>query len=216
MKHNIIYSAIFLFVIWVLCQPRSVDTLTPSYHSIPIDIDTTKCLSVIEPYNTQPKTVSIIPTKFESINVQKLPKNVDEYINKYKSIAINEMKKYGIPASITLAQGLLESNIGKSELSRKYNNHFGIKCKSNYPGKCVNYHDDDPDDMFRVFNSAKESYREHSILLTSDRYKSLKKYGKNYVEWSYGLKKCGYATDKKYPEKLIKIIKKYRLHEYDK
>lgn len=212
MKHNIFYLATLIFVIWVLCQPRPVDKIVEPEL---FDYDTSVCLSVIEPY----KSVSIVPikpTKFESINVQKLPKNVDEYINKYKSIAVNEMKIYGIPASITLAQGLLESNIGKSELSRKYNNHFGIKCKKNYPGECVNYHDDNPDDMFRVFKTAIESYREHSILLTSDRYKSLKKYGKNYVKYAHGLKKCGYATDKNYAEKLIKIIKKYKLYHYDK
>lgn len=212
MKRNIFLILMVMFTIYVLMQPR------PNKQQIAYHIDNnvdSVYLTPIEPLTESPKvrSMSIIP-KFQSINTKKLPKNVDEYVKRYAKIAVSEMHIYQIPASITLAQGILESNCGKSELSRKYNNHFGIKCKSK--GNCVNYHDDDPDDMFRIFDSAWHSFREHSKLLSSDRYKQLKKHGNDYKKWSYGLKKCGYATDKKYAENLIKIIEKYNLHEYDK
>lgn len=138
------------------------------------------------------------------------------YLRRFSKIALEEQKKYGIPASITLAQGLLESNAGHSRLARESNNHFGIKCKSKCKDcTCRNYHDDDFYDMFRVFESTWESYREHSILLSTGRYKHLKDYGKDYEKWAHGLKKAGYATDKKYAEKLIKIIKALKLYEFD-
>jgi len=138
------------------------------------------------------------------------------YLRRFSKIATEEQQNYGIPASITLAQGLLESNAGHSRLARESNNHFGIKCKSKCKGcTCRNYHDDDFYDMFRVFESTWESYREHSILLNTGRYKHLKDYGKDYEKWAHGLKAAGYATDKKYAEKLIKIIEALKLYKYD-
>lgn len=138
------------------------------------------------------------------------------YVRRFAPVAIREMKQYGIPASITLAQGLLESNVGESRLSMESNNHFGIKCRSKCRGcTCRNYSDDDVYDMFRVFDSAWESFREHSKLLASARYKHLTKYKTDYEKWAYGLKKAGYATDKNYPQKLIQIIDFLKLHEYD-
>lgn len=139
-----------------------------------------------------------------------------QYLQKYGPIARVEQEKYGIPISITLAQGLLESNAGDSRLAKESNNHFGIKCRSKCKGcTCRNYHDDDFYDMFRVFNSVTESYREHSILLSTKRYKHLKELGNDYKQWAHGLKKAGYATDKKYAEKLIKIIEALDLYQYD-
>lgn len=140
------------------------------------------------------------------------------YIKQYKEVALKEMEQYGIPASITLAQGLLESNAGDSRLSSESNNHFGIKCRSKCKGcTCRNYTDDDVYDMFRVFNSSWESYREHSRLLTSKRYKHLLKLKKtDYKKWAHGLKKAGYATDKRYAEKLIKIIETLKLYRLDR
>lgn len=141
----------------------------------------------------------------------------DNYINKYAATAVLEMKKFGIPASITLAQGLLESNAGESRLSVESNNHFGMKCRSKCRGcTCRNYTDDDIYDMFRVFDSSWDSFREHSRLLTSARYRHLQNFGStDYEAWARGLKKAGYATDKRYAEKLIRIIKVLKLHRFD-
>lgn len=143
--------------------------------------------------------------------------NCLDYVRRYVGVAQKEMREYGIPASITLAQGLLESNAGDSRLSRESNNHFGIKCRSKCRGcTCRNYTDDDIYDMFRVFEQPLESYQEHSKLLTSKRYKHLLRLGrKNYQAWAYGLKKAGYATDKRYAEKLIQIIEELELDRYD-
>jgi len=142
--------------------------------------------------------------------------NCYNYVKKYKKAALTEQKEYGILASITLAQGLLESNAGDSRLARESLNHFGIKCRKKCRGcTCRNYHDDDIYDMFRVFTNPMESYREHSILLNNSRYKKLKNFGNDYKSWAYGLKKAGYATDKKYAEKLLLIIEALGLDEYD-
>lgn len=138
------------------------------------------------------------------------------YVEKYAPAAIRAMNNYGIPASITLAQGLLESNAGESKLALESNNHFGIKCRRKCKGcTCRNYTDDDVYDMFRVFESAWESYEEHSVLLTSSRYEHLQKYGKDFKSWAYGLKRAGYATDKTYGQKLIRLIKNLDLDRYD-
>lgn len=140
------------------------------------------------------------------------------YINHFAPIAVEEMKKYGVPASITLAQGLLESNVGDSKLAKRNNNHFGIKCfkTSCKVGHCTNYTDDSHKDFFRKYDSDWESYREHSEFLQKKRYVHLKKHGKDYKKWAHGLRKAGYATDKKYGPKLIKIIEMLELYEYDK
>jgi hypothetical protein len=140
------------------------------------------------------------------------------YVERFAKTAMDEQRRYGIPASITLSQGLLETDAGGSRLASESNNHFGIKCRTKCRGcTCRNYSDDDIYDMFRVFDSAWESYREHSILLSNDRYKHLKKLGtKNYRQWAEGLKKAGYATDKNYHNKLIRIIEELDLHQFDK
>ena len=139
------------------------------------------------------------------------------YVNTYSKISIEEMKKFGIPASITMSQGILESNSGKGSLALKSNNHFGIKCHKGWRGKKV-YHDDDAKgECFRKYKNPEKSYRDHSIFLESrDRYNTLFKYNKkNYVKWAKGLKKAGYATDPKYAEKLISIIERYELWKLD-
>lgn len=143
--------------------------------------------------------------------------NLYRYVRHYLPIARREMRQHGIPVSITLAQGLLESNAGDSRLSRESNNHFGIKCRSKCRGcTCRNYTDDDIYDMFRVFEHPVESFEEHSKLLTGKRYRHLLKLDKtDYKRWAHGLKKAGYATDKRYAEKLIKIIETLELHKYD-
>lgn len=142
----------------------------------------------------------------------------EDYVDRYKQLAIREMEAYGIPASITLAQGLLESDAGESELATDSKNHFGIKCKSKCRGcTCRNYSDDDIYDMFRVFASVEDSFREHSELLTGSRYKHLLKLRvTDYRSWARGLKKAGYATDKRYADKLIQIIEFLDLGKYDR
>lgn len=126
------------------------------------------------------------------------------------------MNKYGIPASITLAQGILESGNGNSDLAKYANNHFGIKCTTDWKGKAYYKDDDQKDDCFRVYADARQSYRDHSDFLKRKRYAFLFELDKNdYTNWAKGLKTAGYATNPKYPELLIGIIEKYNLHQYD-
>ena len=142
---------------------------------------------------------------------------VRNYVARYAAAAQHEQRDYGIPASITLAQGLLESNAGDSKLAVNSNNHFGIKCRSKCLGcTCRNYGDDTRYDMFRVFATVGESFREHSLLLNTPRYAKLKAHGTDYRRWAHGLRACGYATDKRYGDKLIKIIEELRLDRYDR
>lgn len=139
------------------------------------------------------------------------------YIDEYKNIAIREMLKYNIPASITLAQGILESGAGGSELTRKGNNHFGIKCHG-WMGKTV-YHDDDAkQECFRAYDNALQSYEDHSLfLVNSARYKRLFQLSRtDYKGWAHGLKACGYATNPQYANRLIDLIELYKLYQYDK
>lgn len=141
-----------------------------------------------------------------------------DYIAQFSKTAQEEATLYNIPASITLAQGLLESNAGKSSLAAKENNHFGIKCRAKCIGcRCANYTDDSKFDMFRIFDSAWESFREHSKLLSNTRYKHLCNLKRtDYKNWANGLQAAGYATDKKYASKLIRIIEVLGLEKFDK
>lgn len=138
------------------------------------------------------------------------------YIEKYASIAIKQQMKYKIPASITLAQGLLESRAGQSDLALNSNNHFGIKC-SNWNGDKVYYDDDEKGECFRKYNQVSDSYEDHSQFLTSrPRYASLFKLdAADYKGWAFGLKSAGYATDPGYALKLIQLIENYDLQQYD-
>jgi hypothetical protein len=142
---------------------------------------------------------------------------VASYIERFKAIAIKEMNLYGIPASITLAQGLFESGFGNGELARVANNHFGIKCTSDWTGRSYYKDDDRPDDCFRVYNNPEDSYRDHSEFLKRKRYAKLFELDKNdYEGWAYGLKEAGYATNPKYPQLLINTIVKYQLDQFDR
>jgi LysM repeat protein len=138
------------------------------------------------------------------------------YIEKFKNAAINEMNRAGIPASITLAQGVLESDNGNSTLARKANNHFGIKCHD-WTGKSMNMDDDEKNECFRKYKSVDESFRDHSeFLRNSSRYNSLFSLNRmDYKGWAKGLKKAGYATSKTYANDLIQIIEESNLHQYD-
>ncbi len=141
---------------------------------------------------------------------------VTDYINQYRALAIEEMQRTGVPASIKLAQGILETEAGKSDLVIRSNNHFGIKCKTSWTGEKV-YHDDDArQECFRKYSSAEDSWFDHSnYLKNTPRYASLFKLDPtDYKGWAYGLKSAGYATNPKYPQILIKYIEQYNLNDY--
>lgn len=140
------------------------------------------------------------------------------YVKSYRNLASQEMKEHGIPISITMAQGLLESNIGESRLATENNNHFGIKCfsKSCRKGHCTNFNDDHHKDFFRKFSSVSESYKAHSTVLQKERYRKLYQLAStDYKGWARGLKSAGYATDPRYADKLIRIIEDLELYQYD-
>ena len=142
----------------------------------------------------------------------------EEYVEKYKAIAIAHMERYGIPASITMAQGILESDSGNSRLSLTSNNHFGIKCKKSWTGDKVYYDDDAKGECFRAYPSVEASYEDHADFLDqSPRYDSLFAYpADDYRSWARGLKACGYATAPDYAERLVKIIESMKLYLLDK
>ncbi len=141
----------------------------------------------------------------------------NDYIKNYKDLAIEEMKLYNIPASITLSQGILESSNGESMLATKANNHFGIKCHISWEGDRVFHDDDEKGECFRKYSNVEDSYRDHSLFLAnSSRYSFLFDIPlTNYKSWAKGLKKAGYATNPKYSKLLINIIKRYNLYQYD-
>lgn len=143
--------------------------------------------------------------------------DVNQYIDRFRNIAVQEMNIYGIPASITLAQGLLESGNGNGELAVVANNHFGIKCTSDWKGKSYFKNDDKINDCFRVYDNPESSFRDHSEFLKRKRYAHLFELEKNdYEGWANGLKAAGYATNPRYPQLIIGLIKKYNLNQYDK
>lgn len=174
-----------------------------------------------EPVAAEKQSISAFAKKNPAfpLGVKELaPESSIEYIRRYAAIAKAEMLRSGVPASISLAQGLIESRYGTSSLAVNANNHFGMKCFSKHckKGHCVNATDDSHKDFFLKFRTAAASYRAHSELLSNSRYKKLHRYGKNYRQWAYGLKSCGYATDRTYAEKLIGTIERYELYKYDR
>lgn len=159
-----------------------------------------------------------------SLFAQSYKEKVSEYIRKYHRIALENKSRYNIPASITLAQGILESNAGYGILADSANNHFGIKCKEQWLGKVYYKEDDDLDTLgnlmlscFRKYDSAEESFADHSLFLSSNqRYARLFTYDKNdYVAWATGLKECGYATASHYAKTLIDLIERFNLNVFD-
>jgi len=154
----------------------------------------------------KPKEVVIVPKIL----------NTEDYVKFYSNIAMDEMIQFGIPASITLAQGILESGAGKGRLAVQANNHFGIKCHD-WNGKKIYHDDDEEQECFRKYDNPEYSYRDHSLFLTNrGRYSFLFDFKKDdYKKWARGLKKAGYATDPKYSQKLIDLIERYELYKYD-
>jgi flagellum-specific peptidoglycan hydrolase FlgJ len=170
--------------------------------------------------NKQPVPEVVTVDVVEEVKVQAFTgdDDVKRYVLRFQKLAIDEMGKYKIPASVKIAQGILESKYGTSYLSVKGNNHFGIKCKGKCNHKtCINLCDDSCKDYFVSYDSAWASYRAHSLLLsdTNKRYHTLIDECTDYSCWAYGLKRKGYATSKTYATKLIKIIEKYNLHVLD-
>jgi len=162
-------------------------------------------------------TILFLCSGFSNNLTAQVNSKIWNYILQYRDISISEMNRTGIPASITLAQGLLESGIGESRLATEGNNHFGIKCHD-WTGPSVKHTDDAPNECFRKYSSAYESYLDHSDFLTGrKRYQVLFTYDRDdYVSWAKGLKRCGYATNPKYAELLIQKIELYYLHIFDK
>jgi flagellum-specific peptidoglycan hydrolase FlgJ len=206
MRLKIIFSFLFLLALSNCGAKKSVvhkkNTGVAIQESKPKDL----------PSVNEVKFIRKLAKKYPRLNKETLG-----YIKKYAPIAVKEMHEYKIPASITLAQGILESGKGKSELALKSNNHFGIKCHRKWTGERVYHDDDEKGECFRKYRYPETSYNDHSLFLTQrKRYAFLFDYNiKNYKKWAYGLRKAGYATDRKYPMKLLKIIKDYHLYEFD-
>ena len=215
--------AFFIFVsIFVSCgvskpkvQPKVVRAIQKSEvkHKIEIPVEKVE-IKTPEKENPGPPKIEILEA------TQKIRVTTDmvlAYISHFKVAAKDNMMRDGIPASITLAQGILESGAGTGDLSVQANNHFGIKCHKEWTGKSIKHDDDSAQECFRKYERPEESYRDHSYFLTSRPwYKPLFLLRKDdYKAWARGLKKSGYATDVKYPEKLIGIIERFQLQQYD-
>jgi len=208
-----------------------IATLASCSSSKPAIATTKKTAAVQRPRTVQAKkTADIKPIgkKYPSTNItteviQSTSKTVvtsdliNNYILQFKDIAMGNMQKYGIPASIILAQGILESGAGRGDLALEANNHFGIKCHKDWLGESVRHDDDSAQECFRKYNEAAESYRDHALFLVGkNRYATLFTYEKDdYKAWAKGLRAAGYATDPNYPDKLISYIERYNLHQYD-
>ena len=158
---------------------------------------------------TSLKTISDVENTVEQ--------KINFYVKKYAPAATKNMRFFKIPASITLAQGILESGYGEGTLAKKANNHFGIKCHKEWKGKSITHDDDEKDECFRSYKNPLRSYRDHSLFLVDrDRYSSLFTLNrKDYKGWALGLKAAGYATDPKYADKLISLIERFNLTRFD-
>ena len=177
-----------------------------------------------KPISTTPNSTQKNATKNRTVEtIQSTSKTVvysnvvEGYVQEYKGIAMGNMENYGIPASIILAQGILESGAGNGDLALSANNHFGIKCHTGWTGETVKHDDDSDQECFRKYKDPAESYKDHALFLTGrSRYSALFSLPKgDYEAWAKGLRSAGYATDPKYPEKLISYIERYNLHQYD-
>ena len=177
---------------------------------------------VLKEKNDESSLFSLFPEKKKDVfadapSDDAKDRKIKAYIRRFKNVAIAEKEKYGIPASVKMAQAIVESNSGLSALSTKNNNHFGIKCfsKTCKKGHCSNFGDDSHKDFFRKYDSSWESWRAHSQMIVGGRYKPLLKYGDDYRQWAHGLKKLGYATAKHYEQTLVEMIEKYHLDTLD-
>ncbi|MBF4519207.1 glucosaminidase domain-containing protein [Flavobacterium sp. ANB] len=184
-------------------KPRVANTKKP-----------TNSKPVANKYPSTNNTTEVIQSTSKTVVTSNV---ITDYVLQYKDIAMGNMQKYGIPASIILAQGILESGAGKGDLAMEANNHFGIKCHSDWLGESVRHDDDASQECFRKYTEASESYRDHALFLVGKkRYANLFTFEKDdYKAWAKGLRAAGYATDPNYPDKLISYIERYNLHQYD-
>lgn len=212
---NKIYTILGLLILLSSCGSQKKVTTRKSKN---------KTTRVVKSSGTKPKKeIKVVTKENEKIEfpVSKTPEvyssPTEEYIAIYSDIAQDEMRNYNVPASITLAQGILESGSGKGRLSIEANNHFGIKCHSSWKGAKI-YHDDDASqECFRKYKNSKYSFRDHSLFLKErKRYAGLFNLKEDdYKGWAKGLRAAGYATDRKYPQKLISLIERYQLYRFD-
>lgn len=228
-QYIIMVKKIILFLIGIMivsCNSTKPIVRTTSKSKPKSTTTTTKNKPVVQ--NTTTKTTPENKTTTSSTNgkevqleatsnVRTYEEEIKLYVADFSEIAKNNMKTHGIPASIILAQGILESGAGKGKLAISANNHFGIKCHTGWTGDSVRHDDDAEQECFRKYNQAAESYKDHSLFLTSrSRYASLFNLDKgDYESWAKGLKAAGYATDVKYPDKLIGLIERFELYKYD-
>lgn len=209
MKRCIIFTVLSMFLL-ASCGTKKRVTQTPEKKP-------TKKVVTTKPPKTKEVVVTPKEEKETPVVTSSTKSATQLYIEKYSDIAKYEMEKHGVPASITLAQGILESGSGNGDLAKRSNNHFGIKCHTGWKGQRV-YHDDDEDqECFRKYANPRYSFSDHSQFLTGrSRYAALFRLPKDdYRGWAKGLKKAGYATDPKYPKKLISLIERYKLYTYD-
>lgn len=221
MIRKITLLVIVLFVASCTTRKAVIQTTRPKNYKQPTKVEMVKPGDRYNPVVNLTDTIKTTEPKTEILEATTRVKVTTEmvlaYINLYKEIAKNNMVQYGIPASICLGQGILESGAGTGTLSAIANNHFGIKCHQDWSGPSVKHDDDAAQECFRKYNQASESYNDHALFLKSRKwYQPLFKLEKDdYKGWAKGLKAAGYATDPKYPEKLISIIERYHLDQYD-
>lgn len=210
MFRRLLSFLLICIVCFTSCKSKKTSTTHRKKHTTERIVHKIEPIKVADTKESKPEEV-LVPTNIS------YSERVASYINEFSGIAKEEMLQYGIPASITLAQGILESGAGAGELTLKANNHFGIKCHTGWQGDTVYHDDDESGECFRKYNDPKYSYRDHSLFLTQrSRYQDLFKLRKDdYKGWAKGLRKAGYATDPRYPEKLIGIVERYSLQDYD-
>lgn len=214
-----IKKIVLLFTLLVLAscssgKPAIATTKKAAAAQKPRVATSKKPVRTIKNYPTTNNTTEVIQSTSRTVVTTDL---ISNYVLQYKDIAMGNMKTYGIPASIILAQGILESGAGKGDLALEANNHFGIKCHKDWLGESVRHDDDSAQECFRKYRHASESYKDHALFLVGKkRYETLFTYEKDdYKSWAKGLRAAGYATDPKYPDKLISYIERYNLHQYD-
>jgi flagellum-specific peptidoglycan hydrolase FlgJ len=214
---------LFLMMLLVLSCSSSKSIIRTTSNTKTSTTKNKKSVSKSESGTSETQTTSDKSTNGAEIqleatsNVRTYEEEIRLYVANFHEIAKNNMKTHGIPASIILAQGILESGAGKGKLAQSANNHFGIKCHKGWTGDSVKHDDDAEQECFRKYNQPSESYKDHSLFLTSrTRYATLFKLDKgDYQSWARGLKAAGYATDVKYPDKLIGLIERFELYKYD-
>jgi len=214
---------LFLMMLLVLSCSSSKSIIRTTSNTKTSTTKNKKSVSKSESVTSKTQTTSDKSTNGAEIqleatsNVRTYEEEIKLYVANFNEIAKNNMKTHGIPASIILAQGILESGAGKGKLAQSANNHFGIKCHTGWTGDSVKHDDDAEQECFRKYNQPSESYKDHSLFLTSrTRYATLFKLEKgDYQSWARGLKAAGYATDVKYPDKLIGLIERFELYKYD-